>query len=177
MPDEAWIRRQLADLANIIREGDYEAALLLRQMFGQILADQVIPPGKTRGYARLRFRVNGWETLRAIVADKVSSDTMDLLLPASDGAEAVSDEIVIDLGSPTVMDQWAPKIAEMRSRGVKWKEISEITGLDLNRAYRAWKRFVDAEKSANDDDPDDNADNLELPEESPDETDATDDAT
>ena len=43
------------------------------------------------------------------------------------------------------MDHWAPKITELRAQGVKWTEIVEITGLDLNRAYRSWKRFVDAQ--------------------------------
>ena len=56
MPSRTWIEQQLGDLATIIRDGGYDAGLLLRKIIGRIEADQVIPPGKTRGYARLRFR-------------------------------------------------------------------------------------------------------------------------
>lgn len=146
MPDEKWIQQQLGDLASVIREGGYEASRLLRKVIGRIEADQVIPPGKSRGYARLRFRVLAWETLKAILTTADSSDALDALLGNCANGES-SEEFVIDLGGPTLMDQWAPKIAEMRAEGTKWTEIVEITGLDLNRAYRAWKRFVDAQQT------------------------------
>ena len=138
----------------VIREGGYEASLLLRKIVGRIEADQVIPPGKSRGYARLRFRVLAWEALKAILSSADSGDALDALLANCVNDES-SEEFVIDLGGPTLMDQWAPKIAEMRAEGTKWTEIVEITGLDLNRAYRAWKRFVDAQQIGND--PEDNS--------------------
>ncbi len=146
LPDDKWIQQQLDDLASVIREGDYEASLLLRRIVGRIEADQVIPPGKSRGYARLRFRVLAWEALKAILSSADSSVALDGLLVNCVNDES-SEEFVIDLGGPTLMDQWAPKIAEMRAEGTKWTEIVEITGLDLNRAYRAWKRFVDVQQT------------------------------
>lgn len=153
MPDDAWIRQQLDDLASVIRDGGYEASLLLRKIVVRIEADQVIPPGKTRGYSRLRFRVHGWEVLKAILSSVDGSNALDTLLANFAGDES-TDEFVIDLGGPTLMDEWAPKIAEMRARGIKWTKIVEITGMDLNRAYRAWKRFVDAQQAEADDDGD-----------------------
>ncbi len=59
-------------------------------------------------------------------------------------AQGMSEEFTLDLGQPTVMDQWAPKIAELREQGVPWKEIWKITGLGSGPAYVAWKRYVDA---------------------------------
>ena len=88
----------------------------------------------------------------------------------------MSDEIVLDLGRPTAMDEWAPKIAEMRSDGVKWTEIVKITGLDLNRAYIAWKRYVDAREAIADDREDDEPGNHDLPDASSDGADEADDA-
>ena len=105
----------------------------------------MIPPGKTRGYARLRFRIHGWDALKAMLASADSSEALATLL-ANFAGDATSEELVIDLGGPTLMDMWAPKIAEMRAKRTKWTEIVEITGMDLNRAYRAWKRFVDAQQ-------------------------------
>ena len=152
LPDNEWIQEQLSKLAGVIREGGFESSLLLRKIVGNIEADQVIPPGKTRGYARLRFRIRGWEALKAALAATDFRGSLDALMPSSAGDDS-TEEFVIDLGGPTTMDKWAPKIAEMRAAGIKWKEIVRITGLDLNRAYRAWKRLVDAqakEDEAND---------------------------
>ena len=70
----------------------------------------------------------------------------DHLLSESKDTDFMSNEIVLDLGGPTLMDEWGPKIAEMRAERVKWIKIVEITGLDLNRAYRSWKRFVDTQQ-------------------------------
>ena len=152
LPENKWIQEQLSKLAGVIREGGFESSLLLRKIVGNIEADQVIPPGKTRGYARLRFRIRGWEALKAALAATDFRGSLDALMPSSAGDDS-TEEFVIDLGGPTTMDKWAPKIAEMRAAGIKWKEIVRITGLDLNRAYRAWKRLVDAqakEDEAND---------------------------
>jgi len=43
------------------------------------------------------------------------------------------------------MDSWAPQIVQWRREGVHWQEIVRHTGLDLNRAYIAWKRFAQAD--------------------------------
>jgi hypothetical protein len=156
MPDDEWIQGQLTDLASILREEEQTAALLLRKLVKPVVAEAVIAPGKTRGYARLRFRINVTEVVRSLLRGSDAAAVSDCLL--SDSADAMSSEVVLDLGGPTLMDEWAPTIAEMRANGVKWNEIVEITGLDLNRAYRCWKRFVDAEaddETEDDDDPSD----------------------
>lgn len=162
LPNDEWIQQQLEDLASVIGEGGYDASLLLRKIIGRIEADQVISPGKSRGYARLRFRVRAWEALKTILSVDNSNDALDALLANYVNDES-SEEFVIDLGTPTLMDQWAPKIAEMRAQGTKWTEIVEVTGLDLNRAYVAWKRFVDAQQTgdeAEDDSPLDSDDDV-----------------
>ena len=89
---------------------------------------------------------------------------------SDDCSDASSEEFVLDLGGPTLMDKWAPKIAEMRANGDKWTEIAEVTGLDLNRAYRTWKRYVDAKKVK------DNSDSEATSESSDSDNDASDDA-
>jgi hypothetical protein len=110
------------------------------------MAEAVIAPGKNRGYARLRFRINGEEVVRNLLEASGAAGATDHLLPASDDAHAMSDEVILDLGGPTKMELWAPKIAEMRERGVPWKEIWKITGLGSGPAYVAWKRYVDAQQ-------------------------------
>ena len=147
MPDDAWVATQLKDLASVIRQDERRAAILLRKILGKVYAFQVLPPGKERGYAYLRFKVNGWEVLRAILDGHIPDGILARLIPDPQGAEGLSDEFQIDLGSPSRMDDWGPKIAEMRAKGVPWKEIWEITGLGSGPAYVAWKRYVDAQKA------------------------------
>ncbi len=143
MPDDAWITEQFKNLASLIREDERRAAILLRRIFGKVRAFQVIPRGKKRGYAYLRFRVNGWEVLRAALDSQFLDGTMALLIPNSEGTEGLSDEFQIDLGGLSRMDHWAPRIAEMRAQGMPWKDIWKITGLSGGPAYEAWKRYVD----------------------------------
>lgn len=146
LPDDDWISEQLGELSSLLRNGGYEASLFLREILGRVEADQVIPPGKKRGYARLRFRLNLPELLKAALREARSNSSVQSMLE-NVGLDTTSEEIILDLGAPTLMDQWAPRIAELRGQGMKWNEIVEVTGLDLNRAYRAWKRFVDAQNS------------------------------
>jgi site-specific DNA recombinase len=53
-------------------------------------------------------------------------------------------EFALDLGESTAMDRWAPAIAGWRAAGVTWEEIVRRTGLDLNRAFVACKRYTAA---------------------------------
>ena len=148
MPDDEWIQRQLEDMASIFREDEHETALLLRKLIKPVTAEAVIAPGKSRGYARLRFRINGEEVVRRLLEGSEAAAAADHLLSESKDTDFMSDEVVLDLGGPTKMEHWAPKIAEMRERGIPWKEIWKITGLGSGPAYVAWKRYVDAQQTS-----------------------------
>lgn len=147
MPDDAWIDAQLANIPDLLREEVRPAAMLLRKLVGRVWAHQVLPPGKQRGYAQLRFRISGWEALKAVLPAGSLQTIAALLANGDEVAAGVSDEFVLDLGGPSEMDRWAPQIAEMRARNVPWKEIWEITGLGSGPAYVAWKRYVDAQRA------------------------------
>jgi DNA invertase Pin-like site-specific DNA recombinase len=144
IPDEAWIREQLQEMAGLLREEKTRAALLLRQLIGSIEASAVVSPGKKRGFARLTFRVRAWDLLRAALDGRIPGFLADVVGEAADSVE--SPEFTIDLGRPGRMEEWAPKIAELREQGVPWKDIVNMTGLGLGPAYEAWKRYVRATK-------------------------------
>ena len=82
-----------------------------------------------------------------VLGGKLPRPVLDVLKPA-DPASGRSEEFVIDLGEPTRMDRWAPRIAEWRQQGVKWTEISRRTNLKVANAYAAFKRFRDADRAA-----------------------------
>jgi hypothetical protein len=139
LPDEAWVGTKLGEWAARAASGD-DPASLLRTALESITAEPVVAAGKKRGFVRLRFRVNAWAALATAAGDSLPASVRHLP-PAPD--EPVP-EFTLDLGEPTAMDRWAPQIVEWREAGVTWEEIVRRTGLDLNRAFVAWKRFTGA---------------------------------
>ena len=144
LPDDAWVKKQLADLTSVLGEDVRRSARFLRELFGEVKAHEIIPPGKRRGYIQLKFRVSVWSTFRQVLGDRLPECWT---ASVSDAIDDQGPEFTLDLGGPTRMDDWGPKIAEMRSRKppVHWEEIQRITGLGSGPAYVAWKRWVDAQ--------------------------------
>ena len=139
LPDEAWVAARLGEwAANAASAAGPES--LLRLALAAAAAEPVIAPGKTRGFVRLRFRVNAWGALAAAAGDSLPAAVRGApAAPADPGPE-----FTLDLGEPTAMDRWAPAIAGWRAAGVTWEEIVRRTGLDLSRAFVAWKRHTGA---------------------------------
>jgi site-specific DNA recombinase len=147
-PDEQWIRQQLKDIPGLFREDQARASRLLRRLIGRIEASAVVAPGKQRGYSRLTFHVNAWDVVLAALDGQIPESVAQRMRESA--AACNSPQFVIDLGQPGRMEEWAPKIAEMRASGVPWKKICEITGLSLGPAYETWRRYVSAMKSLKD---------------------------
>lgn len=116
-------------------------------MIGRIAAEEIKIPGKTRGYARIRFRIDGWAALIRVLSSKLPTSVLKVFRPA-DPASGKSDEFVIDLGTPTNMDAWGPRIVEWCKQKVKWREIAAMTGLKIANAYIVWRRWKDHGEAA-----------------------------
>jgi site-specific DNA recombinase len=144
MPDEQWVREQLADLAQLLQEELPKAAPVLREMLGRVEAEEVTIPGKKRGYSRLRFSIDGWKSIRALLADRL----LPTVLGALDQQRPEAKEFTLDLGSPTRMDELGPKIVEMRRKQVKWIDIARQLNVSLGNAYTAFCRCRDLPNQA-----------------------------
>ena len=142
LPDRDWVMKQLVDLFAVFEEDTARAALLLKSVLGRVTAHRVLPPGKQRGYVQLRFKVNYWAAIVAIL-DPEAKSALAVAIPDVEDADGISPEFRLDSGGPTKMDDWGPKIAVMRAQGVHWSVIQELTGLGSGPAYVAWKRYVD----------------------------------
>jgi hypothetical protein len=147
MPDDTWIQEQLAHQVSLLAEDTPKAALVLRKLLGKVTAYQIKIRGKKRGYIQLRFRIDAFQALAGVLEDHVSVDVLNLIRSDAKPVTAQSPEFTINLGKPSRMDQWAPKIAELREQGVRWTEISRISGLSLGNAWAAWKRWTTAADS------------------------------
>jgi len=140
LPDEGWVAARLGEWAARAAAGEGPESLL-QLALESAAAEPVVAAGKARGFVRLRFRVRAWAALAAAAGAALPAAVRGLVPEAADDG---SPEFTIDLGGPTAMDRWAPQIAGWRAGGVTWAEIVRRTGMDLNRVYRAWKRFADA---------------------------------
>jgi DNA invertase Pin-like site-specific DNA recombinase len=139
LPDDEWIKAQMANLASLLREEPAQAALLFRRLLGKVTADVVVAPGKVRGFVRLYVRVDAVQLLVAALGDRVPEWVFSSCTPAKQ-----SPEFQLDLGAPTRPDKWAPEIAEMRDKGMKWAEIAAITGIAIGNASNVLKRWRSA---------------------------------
>ena len=119
-------------------------APVLRAMLGTVRAEEVRIPGKKRGYARLRFKIDAGAALREVLGGKLPAPVLAAIRDVGAGTE----ELVLDLGAPTRLDELGPRIVAMRRDGVKWDEIVRRTGLSLGNAYTVFKRCKDAGEAA-----------------------------
>lgn len=120
LPDERCVADSLSVWAGTA-DGEDGPAALLRHAVADLTAEPVIAPGKRRGYARLRFKINAWAALTAPIGDALPAAVRPFLSAPPGGGEAK--EFTIALGRPTAMDEWASRIAAWRAEGVTWEEI------------------------------------------------------
>ncbi|MCZ7647992.1 MAG: recombinase family protein [Planctomycetota bacterium] len=143
LPDLEAVRRMVADLHVVLGQDEVpQVALLLQKLLGKVKVRDVVAPGKKRGYGLLEFCICPEGLLKEALKKVVGA--RDVLLKVTEvGPMPV---IILEIGGPTRMDSWAPKIAEMRARGVSWKEIGEETGLGVGNACTAYKRYIEGLK-------------------------------
>jgi hypothetical protein len=147
MPDEAWIFNQLKDLAGALKETVSTDSRPIRQILGPIVAEEVKPPKKKRGYIRLRFKLDGWAAVMQVMDGKLPQALQDLIAPQDPKALA-SGEFTLELGAPSSLDKWGPQIVKWREENVPWNEIARRTGMSPGNAWSAWERFRDEGQAA-----------------------------
>lgn len=146
LPDDDAVRRSLAAIGAVMgagKAGDAaqpQVVRVIREMLTEVVVEEVRIPGKRRGYARLRFRTDGWAAVRSVLGDDLPASVRSALKSHDD--DDAGESFVIELGGPTRLDQLGPQIVAMRRDGVKWKEIARRTGLSLGNAYTAYNRIV-----------------------------------
>jgi len=142
MPDDGWIRTQLAELPPLLVDDLDRTPRLLRRLFGRVTAEAILAPGKQRGFMRLHLCVEPLKVLKEALQEKLPESVF-----AAAGSEASVSSIKyqLDLGKPTRFDDLAPEIVALRDQSVTWPEIGRVTGVGTGNAYNIWKRWSDAQ--------------------------------
>lgn len=144
MPDGKWIMKRLQELAATLASDQAATARLLQELIGTVRVFRVIPIGKQFGYQQLRFRVSGWKAVRAALRGRVPLEVLEIVERHRQVDGDDSPEFCLDVGGPHKLDILAPRIAELRSQGMKWKDIAAETGVSMDSAWQCWRRYVDA---------------------------------
>lgn len=142
IPDDAWFRDKVANLVDVLKGEQRRAALILRSIVRDLKVEQVLPPGKKRGFPKLTFTINGMDAIRAALGDGALPGQPDHTV----SPDGFTETFTITYGQLTQMDrwleQWGEKIYTMRQQGVKWKDIYELTGLKSGPAFTVLERYT-----------------------------------
>ncbi len=71
MPDDEWIRTQLAELPALLADDLDRTSRLLRRLFGRVTAEAILAPGKKRGFMRLHLSVEPLKVLEEALKEKL----------------------------------------------------------------------------------------------------------
>ena len=140
LPTPEQVLDQLGDSLNLIQDQPAEAALLMRDLLGQVVVKPVRVPGKKRGWPKLVIDLRG-DRLLTWAAKRIDAEHPVGLVTLHE--EQHTQRIEIELGAPLRSDHLAPEIERLRQRGVLWKDICGRMELPLSTAYGLLKRYQD----------------------------------
>jgi len=141
IPDDAWFRTKLAELAGLARDDHRRGAKVLKGLLGPITVENIAAPGERRGFRRLRFRLQERGVVEVTLWDQLPPTILERFAVPNDGPASLCSEFCIDLGEPSRMAMLAPVIGQLRAQDKSWTAIAKIVGLTKSPAQLAWKRF------------------------------------
>jgi DNA invertase Pin-like site-specific DNA recombinase len=144
-PDDLWIKKRLEVLASTLGSDESATARLLLELIGTVRVFRVVPVGKKFGYQQLRFRISGWKVVYEALRGHLPPEVLEVVSRHQDKNEYQSPEFCLDVGGPHKLDLAAPRIAELRANGMKWKDIAKETGLSMDLAFHCWRRYTAAQ--------------------------------
>lgn len=120
-PTEDWLREQLQNLGETLRDGNPAAAVALRDLVGGAIVVTEI-----RCEGRKRFHLQGRFTIRsvAVVSLLTGVDEGEPKLAEGSGSEMV-EEIVIDFVRPNPLDASAVQVKELYDQGLMNVDIAQ----------------------------------------------------
>jgi DNA invertase Pin-like site-specific DNA recombinase len=148
MPDDLWIKRRLEVLASTLGSDEAATARLFRELLGAVRVFRVVPVGKTFGYQQLRFRISGWKVVYEALRGHLPPEVLEVVNRHHDKEEYESPEFCLDVGGPHKLDLAAPRVAELRAKRMKWKDIAKETGLSMDLAHHCWRRYTVAQANS-----------------------------
>jgi hypothetical protein len=144
MPDDDWIRGQMAELTMLLADNPDRTSRLLRRLFGKVKAEAVVAPGKVRGFTRLHLRIEPSSVLKEVLKETLPES---LFAFAGSGTSGSPLEYQLDLVKPTRFDSLAPEIVALRSQGIGWKKIGRLTGVGTGNVHNIWQRWRNSRTS------------------------------
>jgi hypothetical protein len=141
LPDEAFIRSELARLPEMLSASSPATADLLRRIFSKVAAVEERRPGRKRTHLYLRVSVSpggfllsalgsGWE-------QRLAAFGINLVSP--DSAAAI--QIDLPITKPGKYEKAAPLIEAMRAKGIGWEEVAKVVGITRPNCMNILRRY------------------------------------
>ena len=118
--------------------------LLLRKLISKIIAEPVLAVGKKRGFIRLHFEFNRFAAFVNVLEQSEGGLSLVNLVGSETLEGPALTSFAIDLGKQTKVDEWGPKIVQMRDSGMKWADISNLSGISIGNLSNYYQRYKTA---------------------------------
>jgi hypothetical protein len=140
LPSRDWLVAQIHNLQNWLANDPTELAEVFRAFTGgRIEMKAVIPPGRKRGYYEARFRGN----VLAVIAKRLQnagdeeSRRSARLLQQVCRNQTFAHTAVVAVKPVSRAERLAPKVRDLRARGLSWKTIRHRLRCGYKMAVRA----------------------------------------
>jgi DNA invertase Pin-like site-specific DNA recombinase len=141
LPNEAYIRSELARLSEVLSASSPATADMLRRVFSNIAAVEVRRPGRKRTHLLLRVSVSpsGFllSALGSVWEQRLTAFDIGFARPSND--EAV--QIDLPITKPGKHEMAAPKIEAMRGKGMGWEKIAKDVGITRTNCMKILRKY------------------------------------
>lgn len=143
-PSFEWFQAQLIDIQSLFESESPESMLLLRKLISKIIAEPVLAVGKKRGFIRLHFEFNRFAAFVNVLEQSEGGLSLANLVGSETFEGPALTSFAIDLGKQTKVDEWGPKIVQMRDSGMIWADISNLSGISIGNLSNYYQRYKTA---------------------------------
>jgi len=143
-PSFEWFQAQLIDIQSLFESESPESMQLLRKLTTKITAKPVLAVGKKRGFMRLNFEFNRYAAFVSALEQSDGGLSLANLVDSETFERPALKSYTIDLGKQTKVDEWGPKIVQMRDSGMKWVDIAKLSGMKMGNLCNYYQRYKTA---------------------------------
>ena len=137
LPTDEEMESAIAKIPEMLAVASPETAALLKRLFSKITMVCGMRDSSAESIAQLRLRFSQFELLAA----GIPAERLTKLRRFVTGADAASEEFVVDVTPPPKIDEVGPRIHELKESGSTWQEISQKMSMSRSACVSCYKKW------------------------------------